>query len=133
MYAPNRDGTGLIDPATDRLPTTMTLMALALVVLSIADGLLTLLLLEHHFEEVNPAMRLLLRRGPTAFVLGKYALTVFGLPVLLIFRNRSVFLPGLRVAHVLPVLVAMYVGLLIYQIDMLGQVGMMAADPRLSP
>ncbi len=105
----------------DRFPPLTLLLVLLLLLLTLADGILTLLLLDHHFEEANPAMRILLRSGPTSFVMGKYVLTVIGLPILLIFRRRSVFLPCLRVEHVLPALVVGYVFLLLYQIGLLAQ------------
>ena len=64
-------------------------------------------------------MRALLDRGPIAFVMGKYLLTVFGLPFLLIFAQHRMFLPRLRVGHVLPTAVALYGLLLIYQIGLI--------------
>ena len=106
----------------ERFPISACLLVFTLISLTLADGIFTLLLLDHHFEEANPAMRLLLRRGPIAFVVGKYALTVVGLPILLIFRRRRLFLPWLRVEHILPTLVAFYVVLLIYQISLLSRI-----------
>ena len=107
----------------EKLPHSTSLLALALALLTIVDGVLTLVLLDdHHFEEANPAMRVLLHLGPTAFVVGKYALTVAGLPILLIFRRRRVFFPRLRVEHILPILVTCYMTLLIYQIGLFGQI-----------
>jgi uncharacterized membrane protein len=107
----------------EKFPLSASILALALALLTIVDGVLTLVLLDdHHFEEANPAMRLLLHQGPTAFVVGKYALTVAGLPILLIFRRRRIFFPWLRVEHILPILVTFYMILLIYQIGLFGQI-----------
>lgn len=110
-------------PRFERFPISTSLLVLCLVVLALMDGFITLVLLEDRFEEANPAMRILLDCGPTAFVVGKYVLTVIGLPILLIFRQRNLFRqPWLRVAHVLPTLVAFYVVLLIYQCILLSHI-----------
>jgi hypothetical protein len=104
----------------DRFPATTFILVLALLILTLADGILTLVLLEErYFEEANPVMRALIARGPTTFVVGKYLLTVFGLPFLLIFAQHRIFLPRLRVGHVLPTAVVLYVVLLIYQIGLI--------------
>ena len=95
-----------------RLPWPTAAMVLAILVLTLADGVMTLLLIDHPHEEANPLMRWLLGIHPMAFVIGKYVLTAACLPFLLIFGRRQVFLPGLRVAHVLPATVMLY-GLLI--------------------
>ncbi|MDG3007702.1 DUF5658 family protein [Paludisphaera mucosa] len=103
----------------DRFPTTTFVLILSLLSLTLIDGVLTLRLLEEHFVEANPVMHALLQRGPVSFILGKYALTVFGLPFLLIFGRRQVFLPCLRVGHVLPAAVGLYLLLLSYQIRLI--------------
>jgi hypothetical protein len=103
----------------DRFDTTTFLWVIALLVLTLIDGLLTLILLEGDFEEINPAMRWLINLGPTSFILGKYALTAWGLPVLLVFRNYSLFHPRFRVSSVIPTMVGLYLMLVIYQFGLL--------------
>lgn len=103
----------------DRLPVPAVLLVMAILAMTILDGVLTLILLDHQFEEANPLMRLFLGIHPMAFVIGKYALTALCLPFLLIFGHREVFLPRLRVAHFLPAIMLLYVILLAYQITAL--------------
>jgi len=94
-------------------------MAVLLLVLTVVDGVNTLLLLGAGCEEVNPAMGYLLHRGPLYFLLGKYALTTAGLPFLLIFRNFPLFRTRFRVGYLIPMFVGLYLILLGYQIALI--------------
>jgi two-component system chemotaxis sensor kinase CheA len=96
-------------------------MAVLLVVLTIVDGAVTLILLGAGCEEINPAMDYLLRRGPLYFLLGKYALTTACLPFLLTFRRFPLFRTRLRVGHLLPIFVGLYIVLIGYQIALMTQ------------
>jgi hypothetical protein len=100
----------------DRFSPAMLMCVLAIVIASLVDAVLTGHILHHGGLEANPLMRCLLDRGLMTFVVGKYALTVVGLPVLLIFKNHYLFGTRLRVGHLLPLCVAMYVLLIGYQI-----------------
>jgi len=69
---------------------------LAVIFLSVLDGFLTLLLLNHGAYEVNPIMAYLLDVSPFAFVAGKYALTCMVALIGLMLRNvviRRIKLP----------------------------------------
>ena len=99
----------------DRIDARSFTLAVLLLVLTIVDGAITLMLLGAGCEEINPAMDYLLGRGPLHFLLGKYALTTAGLPFLLIFRRHTLFGTRLRVGHLLPVFVGLYLILLGYQ------------------
>ena len=67
-------------------------------------------------------MRFLIRQGPAAFVIGKYILTVLGIPFLLVFRRRTIFLPSSASAISSPRSSATYIILVAYQIGLLGQI-----------
>ena len=54
-------------------------------------------------------------------MVGKYVLTVMGLPVFLIFRNHYLFGTRVRVGYLIPASVAMYAVLLGYQIILIDQ------------
>jgi hypothetical protein len=110
-----RDHERDLDHFVDRIDGRTFFLAVLLLVLTLTDGAITLLLLDAGCEEINPAMSYLLSRGPLYFLLGKYALTTAGLPFLLIFRHFTLFRTRLRVGHLLPVFVAMYLVLLGYQ------------------
>jgi hypothetical protein len=99
----------------DRFSSAELVFVLALVAGSLIDAGLTIyILLDGGGAEVNPLMRCLLDRGIDTFVIGKYLVTVVGLPVLLIFNNHRVF--GMRVGRFIPVAVALYAVLISYQI-----------------
>jgi Domain of unknown function (DUF5658) len=102
------------DPAShpyhfvDRPGPSTTLWTLSLIFLTLLDGVLTLLIINDDQGEANPLMAFLIRRGALWFILGKYALTVAALPVLLIFKNYRMFGTRVRVGHSLPVFVSLY-------------------------
>ena len=103
----------------DRFPSLTLALIVAVALASLADGVLTLHLLENGCDEVNPVMDLLLERGAAPFLVGKYLLTVLGLPLLLIYKNFYLFGTRLRVGHLLPIAVAAYFVLLLYQCRLL--------------
>jgi Domain of unknown function (DUF5658) len=96
----------------------MLALVVALLALTITDGILTLELLSMDSEEANPFMRYLLHRGPLAFLLGKYLLTAFGLPVLVVCGNHPMFGSRFRVGFLLPVFIGLYVVLIAYQLTL---------------
>jgi hypothetical protein len=101
----------------DRVPGFVFAQAALLLVLTVIDGLFTLALLDHGgFEEANPAMRFLLDRGTGAFFLGKYLLTALFLPFALVMYRYRLFGTRLRVGHFLPVVTALYLALIVYQV-----------------
>jgi len=106
---------------TDRFPPFMLICIMALIVSSLVDAALTVHVLHGGGSEVNPVMGYLLNHGVQAFVVGKYLLTVIGLPVLLIFRNHYLFGTRLRVGYLIPVSVALYAVLIGYQIVLIDQ------------
>jgi hypothetical protein len=101
---------------TDRFSLGMFIGILALIVASLVDAALTVYILHRGGSEVNPLMSTLLDHGISAFVIGKYALTVAGLPFLLIFRNHYLFGTRLRIGYLIPVCVVLYAILIGYQI-----------------
>lgn len=104
----------------DRFPTVTFVFIMVLLLCTIADGVLTLYLVSADCEEMNPLMEPLLRHGMGTFLLGKYVLTVIGLPVLLIFKNFYLFGTRFRVDYLIPIFVLLYATLLAYQVYLLG-------------
>lgn len=103
----------------DRHDLGTAALAIALLLLTLADGAFTLILLTDRFEEANPVMAPLIERGTLPFLLGKYALTAASLPVLLAFKNHRLFRTRFRVKYLLPTFVGLYLALLSYQITLL--------------
>lgn len=102
----------------ERFSSASFCLILLLIACTITDGVMTLQLMDGNCVEANPVMAFLLKRGPGAFLLGKYVMTVAGLPVLLIFKNHSLFGSRFRVGYLIPLFVALYVALLGYQISL---------------
>jgi len=103
----------------DRFPMTTFLLILVLLCLTLADGLVTLYLMDVNCQEINPLMRYLLHKGPVHFLVGKYALTVAGIPILLVFKNFNLFGTDIRVGHLIPVFALLYLLLILYQLHLL--------------
>jgi hypothetical protein len=116
---PRRDEERLAPHFVDRIDPATFVLAVVLLVLTVVDGTVTLLLLGAGCEEVNPAMGYLLSRGPTHFLMGKYLLTIAGLPFLLVFRHFTLFGTRFRVGYLIPVFVALYLALLGYQVALM--------------
>jgi len=100
----------------DRFSVWMLIFILMLLFATIADAVLTICVLKEGGDELNPLMDHLLNYGTVTFVLGKYLLTVVGLPLLLIFKNYYLFGTRFRVGYLIPALVALYMLLIGYQV-----------------
>jgi Domain of unknown function (DUF5658) len=103
----------------DRFDAATLAMIVGLLALTIADGVLTIELLDVNSEEVNPFMAHLLGRGHQTFLAGKYILTAAGLPFLVVFKNYRLFGTRFRVGYLFPAFIGLYVVLLSYQWSML--------------
>jgi Domain of unknown function (DUF5658) len=99
----------------DRFAASTLAMVVALLSLTIADGVLTIELLDINSEEINPFMGQLLARGHFAFLAGKYLLTAAGLPFIVIYQSYTILGTRFRVGFLLPVFISLYVALLSYQ------------------
>jgi hypothetical protein len=99
----------------DRFDAGTLALIVALLGLSLLDGVLTLHLLDGPCEEINPLMELLLARGPLTFLMGKYILTAAGLPIVVVFQNHPLFDTRFRVRFLLPLFLGMYLALVFYQ------------------
>lgn len=114
----------------DRVSVWSFAMATLLLVLTLVDGVLTLGLLDEGCEEANPVMRFLLDHGPGAFLAGKYLLTAVFLPVALVTSQYRIFGTRFRVGYCLPIVAALYLLLIAYQLTLWSQTA--GPDPRLS-
>ncbi|MFO0956831.1 MAG: DUF5658 family protein [Isosphaeraceae bacterium] len=99
----------------DRHPRPIAAMAIALLVLTLVDGVLTLLLVRSHCAEANPVMAYMLEQGELAFLMSKYILTAGGVGFLICARTYPLFGTRFQVANLLPILVVLYMVLLGYQ------------------
>lgn len=99
----------------DRVPGSFLVAAILLLMLTLVDGVVTIFLLDHGYEEANPIMAYLLTRGHASFLIGKYLLTAVFLPVALVMNQYRLFGSRVRVGHLLPVAMMLYFALIVYQ------------------
>jgi hypothetical protein len=99
----------------DRFDAMTLATIISLLALTIADGVLTVELLDTNSEEINPLMAHLLLWGFNVFLMGKYILTAAGLPFIVAYKNYPMFGTRFRAGFVLPVFVGLYLVLIIYQ------------------
>jgi hypothetical protein len=99
----------------DRFRASTLAMIVALLGLTISDGVLTLELIEVNSEEANPIMAHLLTRGSLTFLMGKYVMTAAGLPFLVVYQHYPLFRSRFRVGWLLPIFIALYLVLLFHQ------------------
>ncbi len=79
----------------DRYSQTLFGAIVLILFLSVLDGLLTLFLLGHNAEELNPIMAYYLNIGPYTFFAVKYFLTCGAIVILLLCQN--IFLRTIRI------------------------------------
>jgi hypothetical protein len=98
-------------------------VGLLILLLCVADALLTLTLIAHGALEANPLMARLVYSDARAFVTVKICLTVMGV-VLLILTARVRAFGRFPVGVVLYAVLVAYVALVLYELSMLQNVGM---------
>ena len=86
------------------------------VCLSVVDAFLTLTLVGHNAEELNPVMDFFLKLGPFHFIMAKWFLTAFGLTTLLILKNYYLWHGKVRAAVLLFIFPFLYLMLVGYEI-----------------
>ena len=94
-------------------------VAVAIMALSCADALLTLMLLNRGAREVNPMLVSLVRGSPVIFVLVKIALTGAGIVCLTLLARLRVF-GWIPVRLILYGVLLAYIGLIFYELALLG-------------
>jgi hypothetical protein len=104
--------------ALDWHPAKWLAVALLILALSLADSLLTLVLLDKGAIEINPLMRLLILDGGRSFALVKFGLTA-SCTTLLILLARSRAFGRVPAGPILYAALLMYVGLVGYELWLL--------------
>lgn len=102
----------------DRFDSGMLLLAVLLMLLSIADSVFTLTLIARGGSEVNPFMNALLQHSVWAFTSVKMMLTAIPAIVLVAAGNLLLF-NRWRARSVLAALVGLYMGLIAYELVLL--------------
>lgn len=103
----------------DRYKPGFLLIVSAALVLCVADGLFTLELISRGASELNPIMSFFLQFGPLPFLLVKYALTAFGLTMLVIHQNYAFLNGRIGVRSILVGALVMYATLIAYEMTLI--------------
>jgi hypothetical protein len=93
-------------------------VSIGISLLSVADAFLTLTLLNRGADEINPVMAALLRRGTTEFTAFKMATTGVCITALVVM-SRHRFMRLIRVDRVMYMVLAIYMGLIAYELWLL--------------
>jgi len=94
------------------------LVLFSVLVLSLADGMLTMSLLEKGAWEANPVMRFALSISREFFLILKYFLTAGGVLFLLHFGDIKVFRKRISLEEIAGLFIVFYEGLVIYEITL---------------
>jgi hypothetical protein len=92
-------------------------VGIVVLLLSLADAILTLTLISHGASEVNPFMAPLVQGSGHSFAYWKIGLTAMGVVVLILLARLRIW--GRAVGNVLYVVMAAYVALVTYEIFLL--------------
>lgn len=102
--------------STDRYDARWLAIAVAILLLSAVDALLTLTLLRHGALEANPVMAAFLHRFPDAFVDVKIGMTAGGVVLLVMLAKVRAFGGRLPVGYLLYAVLVAYVALIGYEV-----------------
>lgn len=86
----------------DRYSPKLFIAILGILCLSLLDAVLTLYLVEHGSNELNPIMDYFLRKGPLIFTVAKYVLTSIAVIIFLILANSVVPRSNFRAKKLFP-------------------------------
>jgi hypothetical protein len=100
-------------------------IAIAILLLSVADAVLTLQLLGRGATEANPAIVPFLDRGTLAFAIAKISLTSIGVVVLTVLAQARAFRRRVPVSAVLYFIAAGYSVLIVYELWLLDKLAEM--------
>lgn len=104
----------------DHLGSKAVAAGVALLLLTLLDGVFTLRLLDGGATEANPVMAYSLSLGVSAFLIVKYLLTVPSVGVLLIHKNFAVLHPRFRVKWIVLGILSVYGVLIGYELALFG-------------
>ena len=95
-------------------------LATSIMVLSFADAVFTLALIERGAIELNPVMAVAISKGTQAFAMIKMLMTSFGI-LSLVFLARCMFIRRIRTGILLTIFVSVYAILVCYEFIFLMQ------------
>ena len=113
----------LRSPSVDRYEASTVVLVLTSILLSVADALFTLQLVELGAREINPLMDFFLGYGPAPFLLVKYFITGVSLLVLLVHKQRPLLGGRLRGRDVLYAVPFIYSLVILWELSLILRLG----------
>ncbi len=107
----------------DRYSTRAVLTVIMTILLSLADAVFTIKLVEGGAEEINPVMDFFLQDGPIPFLIAKYLLTGTCLVLFLVYKNHPFLFGLIRVKSLMVGALIIYTLLIFYELNLLSTLG----------
>lgn len=107
----------------DVYSTGFLVVILVVLCFSLMDAFLTVQLIAHGAQELNPVMAYFLEMGHLPFLMVKYSLTAFGLVALLVLKNCTLWGGRFSARVVLLAVPFLYGMLILYELFLLRSVG----------
>jgi hypothetical protein len=100
----------------DYYPKPLMAAAVAILLLSLCDAILTLFLIAHGAVELNPVMDHMLKKGPFHFVMVKYWLTASAVIVFLLLNHHPLRYLNITVRSFLSIFTLIFSAVIVWQI-----------------
>lgn len=105
----------------DHYPKSLMFAAVAVLLLSLGDAVLTLFLLGHGAVELNPIMDRLIKAGPHYFVLVKYGLTAAAATIVLLLNHYPLRFVNIPARSFLGVFTLLFSAVIAWQLYLVGR------------
>ena len=106
---------------TDHIEKPVWFAALAIIVLSVVDYVLTMYILESGGSELNILMNYLVQQGSVVFFMAKYCLTALAV-IILLAHHQHHFLRTIRVKIILYTIMFGYLSLFLYEVRLIASI-----------
>ena len=102
----------------DRYSPKLFAIILGILVLSLLDAVLTLYLIEHGSNELNPVMAYFLKKGPLIFTVAKYVLTSIAVLIFLVLANSVIPRSNFRAQKLFPYALLAFGSVIVWELIM---------------
>lgn len=100
----------------DRYGSDLFVVIIAILVLSVADAILTINLIRRGAVEINPIMEYYLKLGPHNFLAVKYVLTSLSVFILVIYSNSNLKNGRFPIRSVFPWIITVLMSVVVWEI-----------------
>ncbi len=108
----------------DSYPTELFVVIVLVLGLSVADGVLTLWLIDKGATELNPVMAYYLKQGPHVFMLAKYLITASVVIIAVVMNNAFLRLLKIQFGQLLKVFAGCFAMVVAWELFLMAQLVM---------